>query len=129
MDVYPYFTPAETFTGRTSEAVTGGRFLAITGPLLGDAAGAIEGGGHPQVGHTAAVRACGVAARDAVSGATVMIYGPGNIVPVEAGAAVTAGQQVEADADGNAIPLAAGVRSGLALSSAADGEMVMCQVG
>ena len=48
------------------------------------------------------------------------------IVPVTAGAAITAGQEVQSDATGQAIPLAAGKPAGLAMSGAAAGAD--CQV-
>jgi hypothetical protein len=48
------------------------------------------------------------------------------IVPVTTGAAVTAGQQVQTDANGMAIPLAAGAIAGLAMSGAGSGAD--CQV-
>lgn len=47
--------------------------------------------------------------------------GPGMIVPVTAGAAITAGQEVEVGTAGQAIPLAAGKSVGLAVDSAANG--------
>ena len=63
-------------------------------------------------------RALGVAAYDVASGARVpVIVGPGHVVPVTCGAAVTAGSEVEANASGQAITKSAGVALGLALST------------
>ena len=46
---------------------------------------------------------------------------PGWIVPVTAGATLTAGQEVQTDATGQAIPFAAGVKAGYVLNGAASG--------
>lgn len=52
---------------------------------------------------------------------TVAIHG---VSMVEAGAAITAGDVVEPDAEGKVIPTSAGVEIGVALHGAADGELV-----
>jgi hypothetical protein len=68
-----------------------------------------------------------VAKYDVPSGTVGGMHGqPGMIVPVTTGAAVTAGQQVQTDANGMAIPLAAGAIAGLAMSGAGSGAD--CQV-
>lgn len=51
-------------------------------------------------------RADGVFAYDATSGNVVPLIKKGNIVPVTAGAGITAGDEVQSDAAGKAIPLA-----------------------
>ena len=67
---------------------------------------------------TAGAKALGVAAYDVASGARgPVIVGPGHVVPVTCGAAVTAGSEVEANASGQAITKSAGVALGLALST------------
>jgi hypothetical protein len=75
----------------------------------------------------AGLKPAGVAKYDVASGAKGGVHGqPGKIVPVTTGAAITAGQQVQSDASGQAIVLAAGVPAGLAMSGAALGAD--CQV-
>jgi hypothetical protein len=70
----------------------------------------------------AGVKPCGVAQYDVASGSRGPMHGkPGKIVPVTAGAAITVGVEVQSDATGQAIPLAAGRPAGLAMSGAANG--------
>jgi hypothetical protein len=76
---------------------------------------------------SATTKPAGVAKYDVSSGATGGMHGqPGMIVPVTAGAAITAGQQIQSDATGQAIPLASGPIAGLAMSGCASGAD--CQV-
>jgi hypothetical protein len=73
----------------------------------------------------AAAKASGVAAWDtAADGDKVLIYGPGEVVPMVAGAAINGGDEVEANASGNPIPLAAGKACGQAVATAANGATV-----
>ena len=61
----------------------------------------------------------GVAAFDAAVGAQVSVIGEG-VVPVTAGAAITAGAEVEVGTGGKAITLASGKAVGRALTTAAN---------
>jgi hypothetical protein len=106
---------------RATANVTGGRFVAPSatrtgGGTLGlstDTAN-IYGVAHAGAG----AKAVGVAKYDIASGDEGGIHGrPGKIVPVTSGAAVTAGQEVQSDANGKAITLAAGRPNGLALTT------------
>lgn len=111
-EVTPYWDPSNTLTGHASAALTGRRFAAISGVRVGD---------NPAVGVPAAgARALGVVSRDTASGAKVTLWTKG-AVPVRAGAAITAGQEVQTDAAGAAIPLAAGKSLGLALDDIPNG--------
>ena len=70
---------------------------------------------------TAGARPCGVAKYDVADTQAGGVHGqPGMIVPVVAGAAITAGQEVEVGAAGKAIPLASGKAAGMAMSGAAN---------
>lgn len=72
----------------------------------------------------AGARAIGVTKEDVKNGvpAAAATYG---VEIIEAGAAVTAGAEIESDATGRAIPLASGKSNGVALSAAsAAGEKI-----
>lgn len=111
----PLFDPGATPTCSPSAAVTGKRFVAISGATVGGLMRIAPCG--------AGLRAIGVAARDAAIGEPVHVYGnPGQIVPVKVGAgALTAGQEVQSDATGQAIVVAAGLRLGTIVDDAASG--------
>lgn len=116
MDVTPTHFPGDTVTCHAEAAVTGGRFVAITGPRVD---------GNYQVSHaTAAGAKFGVAARDKGAGDKVMVIKRG-IVGVTAAAAITAGQEVEVGANGQAAVFAAGIKAGVACDDAALGELVL----
>lgn len=108
---------------RATAAVTGKRFLGISGDVTGGPGLSTDLENVYRCAHAAAgVRACGVSKYDVASGAEGGMHGqPGMIVPVNAGAAIAAGQDVEVGANGQAVPLAAGRSAGLAMSSAALG--------
>jgi hypothetical protein len=108
----PLFETADRVTGIATAAVTGKRFLKISGN------GTLP---NPSVAPaTAAVRAFGVAAFDAAVGESVSVLKKG-VVPVTAGAAITADVEVEVGAAGVVIPKAAGVAVGKAVFDAANG--------
>lgn len=108
----PYWDPADTITGYCSAAVTGKRFVRVVGARTD---------GLPTIQHAAAGgRAIGVASRTTALGGKVMFATEG-VWPVQAGATLTAGQEVEADASGQAIPLAAGKALGVVLDDVASG--------
>jgi hypothetical protein len=115
-DAVPYFDPGDTFTAYCEAAVSGKRFVSISGPRVD---------GLPQISPTGAgAAAVGVASRDAALGGKVMVARVG-IWPVVAGGAITAGDPIKADAAGEAIPQGgAGEILGYALDDAADGADV-----
>lgn len=140
----PTKSPASTVSVQATAAVTGKRFVKISGPRVG---GGLTGGtsqvttAGPGYGANTLsgdvtdvyqVTPCsvsgeaslGVAGSDlAVGGPVGKVYkhGVGHILPVRAGAAITAGQEVQTDATGQAIPLAGGKALGYAVDSAASG--------
>lgn len=68
----------------------------------------------------AGLRPTGVAKYDVADTKPGGVHGqPGMIVPVTAGSAITAGQEVEVGTNGQAIPLATGKAAGQAMSGAA----------
>lgn len=107
------YEPGANITGHAGAAVTGKRFLAITGDRTD---------GNITVAHaTAAGRTCGVSKYDAASGEKVgVMRGNSRVVFVTAGAAITAFQEVEVGANGTAVPKAAGIAVGYAITGAAN---------
>ncbi len=73
---------------------------------------------HGGVQAGAGVAALGVARTDAVAGQDLTVDVIGTAI-VQAGAAIAAGAAVESNAQGQAVPLAAGVKLGRALQAAA----------
>lgn len=124
-DCIPFKEPGSAVTGKATAAITGKRFLSISGNRTGGGAGGLSTdlANVYQVAPTGAgLRAIGVAKNDAANGSLVGIHTqPGIIVPVTAGATLTAGQEVQSDATGQAIPLAAGKSLGVAMTGAAAG--------
>lgn len=110
----PFYEPGHDLTGiADGAAVIGKRFVQINGDQ--------EANGEIPVIHAAAAgRVAGVADRDAADGKRLgIIRGPGRVVPVLAEAAIDAFEEVEVGTAGQAIPLAAGVAVGYAITGAA----------
>jgi hypothetical protein len=108
----PFWVFGEDVTGSCSAAVTGKRFVAISGARVGE---------QLRIAHAGAgTRALGVSAHDAPVDGLVNVLRQGQIVPVTAGAAITAGQDIEVGAAGKAIPHAAGTVVGYAADDAAN---------
>ena len=111
----PLYQPGEHITAAVATAVTGKTFVDISGATLNPATGALIS----VAPATAAGKVLGVAAFDAAVGAQVLAIGEG-VVPVTAGAAITAGAEVEVGTGGKAITLASGKAVGRALTTAAN---------
>lgn len=108
----PLYAEGRNITGRASAAVTGKRFVAISGNATD---------GIPACSPaTAAGRIFGVAGYDGAAGETFPVIRKG-VVPVTASGAIAAGDEVEVAAAGKAATHAAGVAVGEALFDAADG--------
>jgi hypothetical protein len=132
--VVPLREPGERPTAAVTAAVTGGRFVKISGnyqggPLLdlSTPTSPLTGGNLPQIAQcVAGDKAYGVSGHDGPTAGDVIpvLQGPGMVVPMTAGAAITAGQEVQSDANGNPIPLAAGKSNGMAESGAGNGATV-----
>jgi predicted RecA/RadA family phage recombinase len=130
-DLIPYKRPGDDVTGLATAAITGKRCVQITAtkshvtetlapdPLT--VGGDLYQVGHPNAGGRAlgaGKRVFGVAKYDAPLGGKVGIAKEG-IVPITCGAAVQAGVEVEVNAAGQVIPLAAGIAIGLCCNDAA----------
>jgi len=128
--VVPLFEPGERPTAAATAAIGAGKFLKVSAdmqasPIL-NVTTPLVGGNLFQVAQTVAGdRAIGVAGWDASgSGEVLPVLGPNMVVPMVAGAAITFGNEVQSDAAGLPIPLAAGKSNGIALNSASGGAIV-----
>lgn len=113
-DCVPFFLPGQAPTCHANAAVVGQRFVAIVGA-------SVEGNfrvGVPAAGGDT----FGVAARDTAAGDKVVVYKAGAIVPVEAAAALAAGNEIQVNALGQAILLAAGKARGKCCDDIANGS-------
>jgi hypothetical protein len=105
-DCIPLYRPGEDITAQATAAVTGKRIVRISGAMTsGPLLAATAEGSNVRVAHCAGAtdNPFGVSKYDAASGGKVGVIREG-VVPITAGAAVTSGQQVMADATGQAIP-------------------------
>ena len=111
---YGVYDPGTDITGKASAAVTGKRFLKISGN---------RSDGNISVAHAdAGGRVCGVSKYDAASGALVgVMRGSSRVVHVTAGGAIAAFAEVEAGANGVAITKASGIAVGYAITAATSG--------
>lgn len=112
----PFFDEGDQITGTATAAVTGKRFVAISGNRQADGTISIA---PPAAGG----RVFGVAEQDAAVGRRVgIIRERGSIVPVTApGAAIVAFGEVEVDVTGGVIPHAAGVAVGYVVDACPGG--------
>lgn len=114
-DAIPFFDPGATITGHVTAAVTGKRFVRISG--------ARTDGNVSVAPANAGADIFGVAAADAPVGSKVTILRPTAVVPVTSAAALTAGASVTSDATGQVVAAAAGARAvGRLLDDVAIGE-------
>lgn len=122
-EAVPLYRPGGDLSCTTTAAVTGKTFAGVSATR--DATtGKIK-----VATCTAAARALGVFAYDAASGAGVpVIAGPGVILPVTAGGAITAGAQVEVGSGGKAVALASGIAVGLALETGSNNNDCMIRL-
>lgn len=113
----PFYEPGGHITGLASVALTGKTFVAITADR--DATHNAIVVGLP----TVAERVFGVTSHDAAAASYVtIIRGPGFVVPVTAAGAIAAFAEVEVNAAGQVVTLAAGTAVGFAVTAAADTE-------
>lgn len=113
----PFYEPGGHITGLASEALTGKTFVAITADRDETHNAVVVG--TPD----AAGRVFGVASHDAaISSYVTIIRGPGFVVPVTAAGAIAAFAEVEVDATGKVVTLAAGAAVGFAVTAALDTE-------
>lgn len=118
-----FYDSGEDITGFCTAAVTGKRFVKVSGARTGGGPVSDDiGGGNVKVAPAGAGdKVFGVATYDAAINSLVPVARANKVMPVLAGAALTAGQEVQSDALGKAIPLAAGKAAGLVIDDAASG--------
>lgn len=123
-DLIPYFRPGQDITALATAAVTGKRFVRISGNRTsGPGLSATAEGSVYRAQHCdAALHPVGVSKYDAPLNGMFGIA-RGGIVPVTSGAAITAGQAVQSDANGKAIALAAGPKAGVAMSGVGGADL------
>jgi|SRR3954470_21536835 hypothetical protein len=128
--VIPLFEEGHRPTAAAAAAVVAGKFVKIgadlqASPILNVATPLVGGNLAQVVQCVAGDRAIGISGWDAPTiGDVLPVICLPLIVPMIAGAAVTFGNEVQSDAAGNPIPLAAGKSNGIALNSAAGGATV-----
>jgi hypothetical protein len=107
----PLYTPGTVLTVQATGDVTAKTFVNISGAMAG---------GLPKVAPAASGGLTfGVAVRDVkVGGRTTVIRGARVVLPVIAGAAVSAGAEVEVGSFGRAVAAGSGVKVGRALDAA-----------
>jgi len=114
-EAIPLFRPGSDVTCLTTGAVTGKTFVDVSA-TVDSTTGLIK-----VATASAGAKALGVATYDAASGARVpVICGPGTIVHVTGGAAITAGAEVEVGTGGKVITLASGKAVGKSLGTGAN---------
>lgn len=111
-DCVPFWMPGNEVTVHAEAALTGCRLAAISGNPVN---------GNPLVNKPAAGAACHfLIARDVAAAGKVLAFKGNQVCPVEVGAGgITAGDDLECDAEGRVITLAAGVKVGVAYADAA----------
>jgi hypothetical protein len=113
-ELIPYEEPGSRVTAQASAAVTGKRFVNVSGNRTAN--------GKYQVAHaTAAGAAFGVSVYDAASGDPVGVIRVG-IVPVTAGGTIAAGARVEVGANGQVVTIASGIAVGICCDGATNGN-------
>lgn len=128
--ILPLFTPAQDVTAAASAAIGAGKFVKISAdmqasPLLNVSAPLTKGNLMVVAQCVAGDKAIGVSKWDASGADEVLgLFTGGQVVPMTAGAAITAGVEVQSDANGNPITLAAGKANGIAVSTAANAATV-----
>lgn len=112
----PFFKGQDEITCYAAGAITGATFVKPSSTQADGNFGVVTCG--------AALRAIGVATTDAASTAVVNVaVGPGMITEVTAAATLTAGQEVESNASGQAVVLASGKALGVVMADTASGAL------
>jgi len=114
----PYYESSD-LTFEATAAVVGKRFVAPSGNRQsGPGLSTTSEGGNYRMAHCGAgLRAAGVSGYDTAINKKGVVEGqPGKIVPVTSGAAIAAGQEVQSDAVGKAVPVTTGRPVGLAMT-------------
>lgn len=106
-EAIPFYEDAKRITGHCKAAVTGKRFVAIAADAQGNTPGLSDDalGGNIVIQHAAAKagRVLGVSSYDAAKDDKVTVLRGCQVVPVKAGVAMSAGQEVGVGAEGVAV--------------------------
>src|SRR5262245_44709391 len=123
----PYYDVGEDVTATAEAAVTGCRFVSISDPWEGPPRAGLSTtteGSNVRMSHApAGTRADGVASYDAAAGKKFYCIRGNKVCPVQAGAAIANGAEVEVGTNGQAITLASGKAVGKAWDDIASGEI------
>lgn len=133
---HPMFKGGDPITGHTSAAVVGKTFADISGPIQSGPnittvalSTAFDGGNLVVATCAAKGKPIGVFAYDrAINEPVTILYSAGGVLPLTAGEAITAGEEVEVGPAGKPIKLAAGKAVGKAVTTAANGEDVFVRL-
>ncbi len=119
----PFYKPGQDLTGHATAAVTGKRFVKLSGSRQSGPGltTAVDGSNYQVAPAGAGEYAIGVAKYDAASGKKVAIACAG-IVPVTAGGNIAFGVEVEADATGKAVTKGSGIALGRCMTAATSGN-------
>ena len=117
-----YSDPGTDLSCQATAAVTGKRFVQVSGAKqIGSQALADDTlGGNILVAHAsgaAGVKPLGVSSYDCPSGSKLPVARGFKVMPVEAGAAIAAGAQVQSDGTGRAVAVSTGVPCGICLNA------------
>jgi hypothetical protein len=107
------YAPGADITAEATATVTARRFVKISGNRTAGGNVAVDAAG-------AGDRVFGVTADDASAGGLVRVA-RGGVVKVVAGAAITAGADVQSNASAAAVPASTGTVVGIAVTGAANG--------
>lgn len=136
----PFKEPGATFTARCSAAVSGCRFVSISGDRTGGGGGGAEGAitvgvglstdaeniYKVKLGPSAAGAIVGVSGYDGPSGGEIKVYAirKGIVLPIKAAEAIAAGEEVMSNAEGEAVKYVEGANKkalGLTMTKVASG--------
>lgn len=120
-----FYDSGEDITGFCTAAVTGKRFVKISGARTGGPHGVsddITGGNVKVAPAGAGDKVFGVATYDQLINKLVPVARAMKVMPVTAGGALSAGQEVQSDATGKAVVLSTGKAAGYVLDDCASGN-------
>lgn len=120
----PLYDPGAAITAQAEAAVVGKRCVSISDPMQGPPQAGLSStseGSNIVCSHaTAATRPLGVASHDAAANEKFYVLrGSGLVLPINAGAAIAAGAEVEVGTNGRVITKASGIAIGVAIDDCA----------
>jgi hypothetical protein len=128
--VIPLFDPADDLSAAVSAAIGAAKFVKIGGNIQGGPVLDLSTPTSPLTkGNLIVVSACGAGDKSvgvtkwetAAADDAVGLFTGNQVVPMKAGANITAGKEVESDANGDPITLASGKANGICITGATSG--------